>query len=108
MLRRSLEKIQEHAYEDINVQQWLIDYEIGTPVKIEYIGWAKLRTNEKGEFKHKNQAYFFTYYKMTLNDSTYYLNCMAHQKLKHEDVYSIEKKEPNDLIGGLPPEPPQK
>lgn len=108
LIRRSLVKIKEHAYEDINVQQWLIGYEIGTPVKIEYIGWAKLRANEKGELKHENQAHFFTYYKITLNGTPYYLNCMAHKKLKQEVVYTIESKAPDDLIEGLPPELPKK
>ena len=49
-------------------------------------------------------SFFFTYYKMTLNDTIYYLNCMAHKKLKQEVVYTIESKAPDDLIEGLPPE----
>ena len=75
---------------------------------VESVKGSRSKPNNGYKPQDLYSSFFFTYYKMTLNDSTYYLNCMAHKKLKQEVVYSIEKKEPNDLIEGLPPEPPPK
>lgn len=60
-----------------------------------YIESAKgSRSKPNNGYKSQDlySSVFFTYYKMTLNDSTYYLNCIAHQKLKQEVVYTIWKK----------------
>lgn len=106
MLRRSLEDIRVHSYEDLNVQRWVCDYDPSREYAFKYAGWAPCRRKPDGTRKHK-EAYYFSYYTLELYGETYYVHAKRHKRFKAGDVvYAIEKKRPFDLREGDPPEPP--
>ena len=103
ILRSSLKSIREHAIEDINIQRWLCDYNVGDSIEMRYIGWGKLRQRADGTIKHAREAACFTYYETKIGGETYYLNCKVHLDYNNKEVlYSIERNKPSDLLGGEP------
>lgn len=103
MLRRSLEDVRVHSYEDLNVQRWVCDYDPKRDYAFDYAGWAPCRRKSDGTRKHQ-ETYYFCYYTLDLYGETYYVHAKRHKRFKAGDViYTIEKKRPFDLREETPP-----
>ena len=111
VLRRSLSDIIEHDREDARLMQWLSDLTLEDFKGWNYEGWAHNRPYESGHPKYdpKNpnkpkhpETDYFLYYSKTINGKKYWANVKMHKDYNGEVLYTIEPKEPEDLIKGTP------
>ena len=106
LFRGSLDSINNHAKELIDVQNWLANMSPDKQLDMKYVGWSPVRykENKDGMLVRKHpEAELFTYYEMKLNGKPYYVNAKAHRSYGNKEViYTIEPKKPKDLRTGLP------
>ena len=107
VLRRSLTDIMEHDKEDQVLMQWLLDFSLDDMKGWKYEGWAHNRTYEPGHPKYdpKNpskpkhpETDYFLYYSKIIGGEKYWANVKMHNHYKGEVLYTIEPKEPEDII----------
>lgn len=106
LFRGSLDSINHHGKELIDVQNWLANMSPDKQLDMKYVGWSPVRykENKDGMLVRKHlEAELFTYYEMMLNGKPYYVNAKAHRGYGYKEViYTIEPKKPKDLRTGLP------
>ena len=74
-------------------------------------GWAENRPYEPGHPKYDPtdpnkkkhpETQYFLYYSKNINGKKYWANVKMHRDYNGEVIYTIEPKEPEDLIRGIP------
>ena len=111
VLRRSLTDIVEHDREDALLMQWLSRLSLKDFKGWKYEGWAENRPYEPGHPKYDPtdpnkkkhpETQYFLYYSKNINGKKYWANVKMHRDYNGEVIYTIEPKEPEDLIRGIP------
>ena len=111
LLRRSLTDIIEHDREDAGLMQWLSSFTLDDLKGWDYEGWAQNRPYEPSHPKYNPhnpkmlkhpETYYFLYYSKTINGKKYWANVKMHRDYNGEVLYTIEPKEPEDIIKGMP------
>ena len=88
ILRRSLEDIFEHQYNDTVLMKWLSELDLKKIPKLKYQGWAhnrpypsnhpKYDPNNPLRPKHPDTQYF-RYYTLNINHHEYWVNVKVHK-----------------------------